>query len=161
MKRLIILFFLLLSTLDASAQTGKSIYQKYSGQENVSAVYISSAMFRMIGKIPDLKAGDDEVDLTPIIQKLSGFYIISSVNPSINENLQSEVKRFIANGRYELLMEAIDSGEIMRMYSVGSEKTVNSFVMFAIDGSETTFICLYGQMDRDQLEKVLAEEMKK
>ncbi|MBR3451223.1 MAG: DUF4252 domain-containing protein [Bacteroidales bacterium] len=161
MKRLIILFFLLLSTLDASAQTGKSIYQKYSGQENVSAVYISSAMFRMIGKIPDLKAGDDEVDLTPIIQKLSGFYIISSVNPSINENLQSEVKRFIANGRYELLMEAIDSGEIMRMYSVGSEKTVNSFVMFAIDGSETTFICLDGQMDRDQLEKVLAEEMKK
>ncbi|MBQ6299372.1 MAG: DUF4252 domain-containing protein [Bacteroidales bacterium] len=161
MKRLIILFFLLLSTLDASAQTGKSIYQKYSGQENVSAVYISSAMFRMIGKIPDLKAGDDEVDLTPIIQKLSGFYIISSVNPSINENLQSEVKRFIANGRYELLMEAIDSGEIMRMYSVGSEKTVNSFVMFAIDGAETTFICLDGQMDRDQLEKVLAEEMKK
>lgn len=161
MKRLIILFFLLLSTLDASAQTGKSIYQKYSGQENVSAVYISSAMFRMIGKIPDLKAGDDEVDLTPIIQKLSGFYIISSVNPSINENLQSEVKRFIANGRYELLMEAIDSGEIMRMYSVGSEKTVNSFVMFAIDGSETTFICLDGQMDRDQLEKVLVEEMKK
>lgn len=161
MKRLIILFFLLLSTLDASAQTGKSIYQKYSGQENVSAVYISSAMFRMIGKIPDLKAGDDEVDLTPIIQKLSGFYIISSVNPSINENMQSEVKRFIANGRYELLMEAIDSGEIMRMYSVGSEKTVNSFVMFAIDGSETTFICLDGQMDRDQLEKVLAEEMKK
>lgn len=161
MKRLIILFFILLSTLDASAQTGKSIYQKYSGQENVSAVYISSAMFRMIGKIPDLKAGDDEVDLTPIIQKLSGFYIISSVNPSINENLQSEVKRFIANGRYELLMEAIDSGEIMRMYSVGSEKTVNSFVMFAIDGSETTFICLDGQMDRDQLEKVLAEEMKK
>lgn len=161
MKRLIILFFLLISTLDASAQTGKSIYQKYSGQENVSAVYISSAMFRMIGKIPDLKAGDDEVDLTPIIQKLSGFYIISSVNPSINENLQSEVKRFIANGRYELLMEAIDSGEIMRMYSVGSEKTVNSFVMFAIDGSETTFICLDGQMDRDQLEKVLAEEMKK
>lgn len=161
MKRLIILFFLLLSTLDASAQTGKSIYQKYSGQENVSAVYISSAMFRMIGKIPDLKAGDDEVDLTPIIQKLSGFYIISSVNPSINENLQSEVKRFIANGRYELLMEAIESGETMRMYSVGSEKTVNSFVMFAIDGSETTFICLDGQMDRDQLEKVLAEEMKK
>lgn len=161
MKRLIILFFILLSTLDASAQTGKSIYQKYSGQENVSAVYISSAMFRMIGKIPDLKAGDDEVDLTPIIQKLDGLYLISSVNPSINENLQSEVKRFIANGHFELLMEAIESGEIMRMYSVGNKTTVNSFVMFAIDGAETTFICLDGQMDRDQLEKVLAEEMKK
>ena len=161
MKRLIILTLLLLSTVSAFAQNGKSLYQKYAGLENVSAVYVSSAMFRMIGNLPDLKAGDSEVDLSPLIRKLEGLYIISSENPSLNANLQAEVKRFVANGRYELLMEAIDSGEVMRMYSVGSEKTVNSFVMFAIDGDETTFICLDGQMDRDQLEKVLAEEMKK
>ena len=118
-------------------------------------------MFRLIGKIPDLKAGDSDVDLSPIIRKLAGLYIISSENPAINASLESDVKRFIASGHYELLMEANDSGQIMRMYSVGSEKTVNSFVMFDIDGSETTFICLDGQMDRDELEKVLAEEMKK
>ena len=71
------------------------------------------------------------------------------------------MNRFIAGGKYELLMEANDQGEIMRMYSVGSELTVQSFVLFAVDGSETTFICLDGKMDRQQLEKVLAEEMKK
>lgn len=161
MKRILILTVLLFTTLPVFAQNGKSSYQKYAGQEKVSAVYVSSAMFRMIGKIPDLKAGDSEVDLSPLIRKLEGLYIISSENPSINANLESEVKRFIAGGKYELLMEAIDSGETMRMYSVGSEKIVQSFVMFAIDGGETTFICLDGQMDRDQLEKVLAEEMKK
>ena len=161
MKRILILTTLLFATLTVSAQNGKSIYQKYAGEENVSAVYVSSAMFRLIGKIPDLKAGDSDVDLSPIIRKLAGLYIISSENPAINASLESDVKRFIASGHYELLMEANDSGQIMRMYSVGSEKTVNSFVMFAIDGSETTFICLDGQMDRDELEKVLAEEMKK
>ena len=161
MKRILILTVLLLSTLSAFAQNGKSIYQKYAGKENVSAVYVSPAMFRMIGKLPDLKAGDNDVDLTPIIQKLTGLYIISSENPAIKASIQSDVDRFIAGGRYELLMEAIDSGDIMRMYSVGSEKTVNSFVMFVVDGAETTFICIDGDMDRDQLEKVLAEEMKK
>ena len=161
MKRILILTALLFTTLTVFAQNGKSIYQKYAGTEKVSAVYVSSAMFRMIGKIPDLKAGDSEVDLTPLIRKLEGLYIISSENPAIRASLESDVKRFIAGGKYELLMEAIDSGEIMRMYSIGDEKTVNSFAMFAIDGGETTFIWLDGQMDREQLEKVLAEEMKK
>ena len=161
MKRILILTALLFTTLTVFAQNGKGIYQKYAGNEGVSAVYVSSAMFRMIGKIPDLKAGDSEVDLTPLIRKLEGLYIISSENPAIRASLESDVKRFIAGGKYELLMEAIDSGEIMRMYSIGNEKTVNSFAMFAIDGEETTFICLDGQMDREQLEKVLAEEMKK
>ena len=161
MKRILILTALLFTTLTVFAQNGKSIYHKYAGTEKVSAVYVSSAMFRMIGKIPDLKAGDSEVDLTPLIRKLEGLYIISSENPAIRAGLEADVKRFIAGGKYELLMEAIDSGEIMRMYSIGDEKTVNSVAMFAIDGEETTFICLDGQMDREQLEKVLAEEMKK
>ena len=118
-------------------------------------------MFKLMKKIPDIDLEGESVNLGPIIKTLTGMYIISSENPAINADIQSDVKRFIASGHYELLMEAIDSGEIMRMYSVGSEKTVNSFVMFAVDGAETTFICLDGEMDRDQLEKVLAEEMKK
>ena len=161
MKRILILTALLFTTLTVYAQNGKSIYQKYAGKENVNTVYVSSAMFRMIGKIPDLKAGDSEVDLSPLIRKMEGLYIISSENPALNANLESDVKRFIAGGKYELLMEVSDSGEIMRMYSIGNEKTVNSFAMLSIDGDETTFICLDGQMDREQLEKVLAEEMKK
>ena len=54
MKRLVILAALLLTTLSSFAQDGKSIYQKYSESEGVSAVYISPAMFRLIGRIPDL-----------------------------------------------------------------------------------------------------------
>ena len=157
MKRIILLAVLLLSALAASAQSGKSIYQKYSDAEGVSAVYISPAMFRLIGKIPDLEVGENHVNLAPLIRSLSGLYIISSENGRINEKLSSEVSRFISNGRYELLMEAKDAGEVVRMYTVGTEKIVNSFVMIAADGPEATFICLDGQMDRQELEGVLVE----
>ena len=157
MKRIILLAVLLLSALAASAQSGKSIYQKYSDAEGVSAVYISPAMFRLIGKIPDLEVGENHVNLAPLIRSLSGLYIISSENGRINEKLSSEVSRFISNGRYELLMEAKDAGEVVRMYTVGTEKIVNSFVMVAAEGPETTFICLDGQMDRQELEGVLVE----
>ena len=157
MKRIILLAVLLLTALTASAQSGKSIYQKYSDAENVSAVYISPAMFRLIGKIPDLEVGENHVNLAPLIRSLSGLYIIRSENGRVNEKLSSEVSRFISNGRYELLMEAKDAGEVVRMYTVGTEKIVNSFVMVAAEGPETTFICLDGQMDRKELEGVLVE----
>ncbi|MDY6278135.1 MAG: hypothetical protein SPL35_06950, partial [Bacteroidales bacterium] len=67
MKRIIIFAVLLLSFISASAQSGRSLYLKYSDADDVSAVYISSAMFRMIGNLPDLEMENRHVNLTPII----------------------------------------------------------------------------------------------
>lgn len=160
MKRITLLFAaLMLLCLSAHAQDGKSIYQKYSDAEDVSAVYISPAMFRLIGKIPDLETGDNKVNLTPVIRSLTGMYIINSENASINDQLRGEAERFIKAGRYELLMEVKDHGEAVRMYTVGSDKLINGFVMLAAEPNEVTFICLDGQMARDQFEKLVAEQM--
>jgi hypothetical protein len=159
MKRTITLFAALLLTLCAFAQNGKSIYQKYSDEENVSAVYISPAMFRLIGKIPEVNTGDGEVNLSPIIRSLSGMYIINSENENINASLRAEAERFIKSGHYEMLMEAKDSGETVRMYTVGSEKIVEGFVMLAAEAASVTFICLDGQMPRDEFEAIMAKQM--
>ena len=160
MKKIYAIIALLLLSTAAFAQEGRKLYDKYSDLPQMEAVYISPAMFRLIGKIPDLEVGESHVNLAPLIRSLSGLYIISSENPHINDKMGSEVNRFISNGRYELLMEAKDAGETVRMYTVGTEKVVNSFVMLSADGGETTFICLDGQMDRQELEGVLAEAMK-
>lgn len=160
MKKIIAITALLLSFISASAQSGKSIYQKYSDADSVSAVYISPAMFRLIGKLPDMHVEGNDVNLTPIIKSLSGLYLIDSQNPKINAALPKEVERLISKGQYELLMEAKDNGETVRIYTDGTETVVNSFVMIAVDGPETTFICLDGKMNRDDLEKVLASQMK-
>ena len=159
MKRILFLIAALLLTLSAAAQNGKSIYQKYSDEENVSAVYISPAMFRLIGKIPDVNTGDGEVNLSPIIRSLSGMYLINSENEKINGNLRAEAERFIKSGRYEMLMEAKDSGQTVRMYTVGNEKTVEGFVMLAAEAASVTFICLDGQMPRDEFETLMAKQM--
>ena len=160
MKRIVILFAALLLTCSAFAQNGKSIYQKYSDAEKVSAVYVSPAMFRMIGRIPDLEMGDDNVNLSPVIRALTGLYILNSENPDINGNLRADAERFIKSGKYELLMEAKESGEVMRLYTVGDENIVHSLVMLAREATETSFICLDGDMPRDQLESLIAEATK-
>ncbi|MCR5840988.1 MAG: hypothetical protein K6G86_02815 [Bacteroidales bacterium] len=46
------------------------------------------------------------------------------------------------------------------MYIINSENaSINGFVMLAAEPNEVTFICLDGQMGRDQFEKLVAEQM--
>ena len=160
MKQLYILAAMLLVSISAAAQDGRSLYNKYSDNANVEAVYISPAMFRLIGKIPDMEVEDGSVNLGPIIKSLSGLYILSIKEDRIAEELADDVNRFIKKGQYELLMEAKDNGEVMRMYTVGDDFVVNSFVMLARQGDEVDFICLDGTMPRDQLEALIAEATK-
>ena len=159
MKRIITIAALLLTFIAASAQDGRSIYRKYSDAENVSAVYISPAMFRLIGKLPNLTVGDKDTDIAPIIQTLSGLYIIDSNNPEVNEALRKDTEKYTDSSRYELLMEAKEDGELTSIYTAGSETVVESFVMITNSGSEMTFICIDGRMNRDDLETLFAEEM--
>ena len=116
-------------------------------------------MFRLIGKIPDLKVEDSEVNLAPIIKSLSGMYIINSSDGRIGDALKKDVNNFVSTGKYELIMETKDSGETMRMYTVGTEDIVESLVMFSIEPDEATFICIDGKMKRDDLEKAIASKV--
>jgi len=160
MKKIHILALLLLVSVSALAQNGRSLYNKYSDAPGVEAVYISPAMFRLIGKIPDVELNDGNVNFGPIIKSLSGLYILSIQKGGVAEQLADDVNRFIKKGQYELLMEAKESGEVTRMYTVGDDSTVNSFVMIAREGEETSFICIDGTIPRDRLENLIAEAAK-
>lgn len=161
MNRIFALLVMLAASVTAFAQNGRSLYNKYSDYDNVEAVYISPAMFRLIGKIPDMELQEGNVNLGPVIKSLTGLYILSTTREDIAADLAADVNHFIKRGSYELLMEAKDSGEVMRLYTVGDEQIVNSLVMLARDAAETSFICLDGTMPRDELETLIAEAAKR
>lgn len=157
MKKIYAMMVLLSLSLTAFAQGGRDLYEKYSDLPGISAVYISPAMFRLIGKIPDMELQDESVNLTPLIKSMSGFYILSTEDRATTESLYADVKKFVKSGRYELLMETKDDGQVLRMYTVGNEKTVESFVMVTKEDSEVSVISFDGKMDREQMENILAE----
>ena len=157
MKKLVIILILLGISVAAMAQSGREIYNKYSDMQGVEAVYISQAMFRLIGRVPDIEVNDKDVNLSTFIKTLSGFYMLSCDKTSPASNgLYDDVKKYIGSGKYELLMESKDNGEVVRIYSLGDEKTIESFVMLEKDDSETTFICFDGKMARKDVENILA-----
>ena len=158
MKRIIILAILLLSATIASAQEGKNIYNRYSGGKGVSAVYISPSMFKIIGKLPDLEmetADGNSMNLAPLISTFHGFYMLDISNPATVSAINQEVASMISKGRYELMMEVKEEGETLQIYTSGNEKIIESFVFIASDGDSVQFICIDGEMNRSEIEKLI------
>lgn len=162
MKRIIILAVLLLSATIASAQEGKNIYNRYSGGKGVSAVYISPSMFKIIGKLPDLEmetADGTSMNLAPLINSFQGFYMLDISNPATVSTINQDVASMISKGRYELMMEVKDEGETLQIYASGNEKIIESFVFIASDGDSVQFICIDGEMNRSDIEKLIANSI--
>lgn len=151
---------MLLIAVGAFAQEGKKLYNKYSDQEGVSAVYISPAMFKLVGQLPDINvdmANGEKMDVAPLVRSFSGFYMLSFEQKSAaSAELYKEVTAMVDKGNFELLMEVKDSGSTIRMYTLGDEKTVSSFVCIINEDDETMFFSLEGSMDRSDLEKLIA-----
>lgn len=143
----------------AVAQDARSIYNKYSDAGDVSAVYISPAMFRMIGKIPDLDINGADVNLAGIIKSLKGMYILDCDNAQVGTALKHDTEKLVEKGKMEMLMEVKDNGEVVRIFTSGDEKIVSSLVMLTFEAGSCTFIALDGGMLREDLEKIIAESM--
>lgn len=160
MKKIITIFAAVLVTVCASAQEGRAIYNKYSDKPGVEAVYISPAMFKLIGNLPEIKVSDSELDIVPIVKSLSGFYLLD-VGTQVAPTLSTDVKKALQNGKYELMMEAKDGGDKVSIFVVDKGDVITSFVLLdqEKDGS-TTFICLDGAISRKDFNALVSSAMK-
>ena len=158
MKQFYTFILLLFVSIGAFAQnSGKAIYRKYSDEPGVQAVYISPAMFRLIGRIPDVEIGDSNVNLARVIKSMTGFYMISFKEPDLGRELSADVSGLLDRSDYELMMEVKDDGQTMRMYTVSpTEELITSLIMHVRDKDETTFLSIDGEIDRLALEELIA-----
>lgn len=159
MKKYLFIMALILISAGSYAQSGRSIYNKYSDAPDVSAVFISPAVFDMIGTMPNMSVNDIDVNLAPIIKSLKGFYLLDSENKSVSSLIVSDVEKLVKDQKYELMMEVKEDGEKVKMYITMKGDYVSSLVMLVIDEEETVFINLDGMMDRKELEKLMVSSL--
>jgi len=150
MKKFIAFAVAVLLSVTAFAQGGKALYTKYSDEKGVEAVYISPNMFKLIGRIPDIDMGNGDVNLGPLIRNLSGFYLLSSSNPRVIDNLTQDVQKLIRSGKYEIMMEAKDDGEMVRIYTENKGEDIVSIVFLSQEPDEVSFICIDGLIRQEE-----------
>ncbi|MCQ2110872.1 MAG: DUF4252 domain-containing protein [Bacteroidaceae bacterium] len=156
MKRILTTIVLLSALATATfAQNGKAIYNKYSDRQEVSAVYISPAVFKMMKKLPDINTTAGDINLTPMIESLTGFYLLSTQHKATGSYIKADVDKALKEGKYELLLEAKEDRENVRIYTVSKDEIVTSLAIVTTDDSSVTFICLDGKIPESALEKLL------
>ena len=144
-----------MSVVLANAQDYKNLYQKYSDDERVTAVYISPAMFKLIGKLPEVKIEDNGVDFSPMIKSMTGFYMLQTEDKDLAEKIHKDVSKVVSGHKFETLMEVKQKGERVNIFSLGDNDFLKSLVLTAVSGDETVFITIDGLMKREDVENAV------
>lgn len=157
MKKIIAAVVLLLAAISMQAQSAKNLYRKYGDEKGVTAVYISPAMFRLIGHLPNVELDDEDLDLRPILKSITGMYILNCENAVVADKLLNDVEKMLDSGEYEMLLEAREEGELTRMFTNGNNQVVRSFILLNIEDDEVNFISFEGNIPREDLENAIAK----
>ncbi len=156
MRRAILTIIISLAAITAFGQDYKTIYQKYSDDDRVTAVYISPAMFKMIGKLPEVRIEDNGLDLAPMIKSMTGFYMLQTDDASLAEKISKDVTRIVGGGKFETLMEVKDKGQKVNILSLGDDNFLKSLLLTVFEKGESTFIGIDGLMRRADVENAVA-----
>lgn len=156
MRRAILTIIISLVAFTAFAQDYKTIYQKYSDDDRVTAVYISPSMFKMIGKLPEVRIEDNGLDLAPMIKSMTGFYMLQTEDSSLAEKISKDVTRIVGGGKFETLMEIKDKGQKVNILSLGDDQFLKSLLLTVFDSGESMFIGIDGLMNRADVENAVA-----
>ena len=157
MKNIALTIITVLMAIQASAQDYRSLYQRYSDDERVTAVYISPAMFKMIGKVPEVRIEEKGLDLAPLIKSMTGFYMLQTEDPSLAEKISKDINKVVGGQKYETLMEVKQQGQKVNILSLGNDEFLKSLLLTVLDGNETMFIGIDGLMRRDDVENAVAD----
>lgn len=156
MKRALLTIMIALAALTASAQNYKSLYQKYSDDERVTAVYISPAMFKMIGKLPEVKIEDNDLDLAPMIKSMTGFYMLQTEDKDLAEKISKDIFKVVGANNYETLMEVKEKGQRINILSLGDKDILKSLLLTVFDDGKRMFIGIDGLMKREEVEDAVS-----
>ncbi len=150
MKKLLILFALVLQAVLMQAQNSAldKLFDKYSGADGFTTVYISKAMFDMFASMDTAPKDKDEMQQT--IRRLTGIRILAVEDPSkvpSGFNLYNEVMNATKNFKYEELMVVKDEGSNVRFLVQRKGGKIDELLLIVGGSDDNVAISIQGDID--------------
>ncbi|MGN0195042.1 MAG: DUF4252 domain-containing protein [Candidatus Cryptobacteroides sp.] len=159
MKKIVSLIVACIATcISVSAQTSRGIYQKFSQNKGVDAVYVSPATFRLMNGLNidlDDMAG---LRLKDITADLTGLYILDTGSKEVGRKIADEVRKMVDAGKYELLVSTKDDTDDTSIYAHIDGDTVSDFVLLDISSDGVHWISIEGRIPMEAIQKMMAQE---
>ena len=154
MKRLILSVLIAITAFAAHAQ--HDYFDKYADMEGVTSVYVSKTMFKFIQRLP---IESDDVDMSGIIKKLDGLYILTTEEPQIMEALRKETAFINKKEGYEELMRVKEDGEKVTIYMKEMKNARTEYVLI-MDSTDEEFVVMIfsGTMQPEDVQGIINRE---
>lgn len=158
MRKLILSVVLLLA---ANTLLAQSVFDKFDGQDDVTAVVVNKKMFSLISK---MKVEDKETQqYVNLIKKLDNLKVFVTNSDKKSDEMKAVADKYIKSADLEELMRINEKGKSIKIYvrSGATDSQIKELLMF-IEGSgkeESVLMSLTGNFDLDEL-SVLTDKMK-
>jgi len=151
MRRIVIIIAAAIMALPGLAQESQlnKIFDKYSGQEGYTSVYITSYMFDLFSKLAD----DDDLD--NVTKGLEAIKILTSNgSESKREAFFNEINTALSTSIYKDFMIVKDGGQevVFKVRDEGNK--ITEFVMIVKDKDEPVLLFLQGDIDLKKIAKM-------
>ncbi|RZJ67828.1 MAG: DUF4252 domain-containing protein [Flavobacterium sp.] len=155
MKKLILIAIVALMPTLFYAQTA---FDKFDGQDDVTAVVVNKKMFKMMGEVKN-KESQQYLNL---IKKLDNLKVFTTQSTRVTSEMKVTAEKYIKSAGLEELMRVTEKGQNIKILvkSGASETQVKELLMF-IEGSgknETVLMSLTGDFDLNDI-SLLTDKM--
>jgi len=151
-----VLFVLLFSPVFLTAQnTTDTLFDKYSGKDGVTSVYITQNMFSLFA---DIDTKEDEEEFTDLVKNLKYIKILSIENDTLgkykNVNFYDDVMKGKSAGNYEELMVIKKDGKNVNFLITKDGKIIKELLMLVDGKDEKVLISIQGDIDLKMISKL-------
>ena len=146
---ILVAIMLMMTSINAQAQ--KNPFDKFSDYEDVTYIFISEAMLKLVGTtaIPNI----DGIDINEIGSKLKSIQIITSEKHTKN-SLKSEAMSIIKKDSYEKLIQVSEKDNKVDIYFKDGKK--NSIIVMVNDEKDDTVLIVFsGEFGMANIAKML------
>ena len=146
---ILVAIMLMMTSINAQAQ--KNPFDKFSDYEDVTYIFISEAMLKLVGTtaIPSI----DGIDINEIGSKLKSIQIITSEKHTKN-SLKSEAMSIIKKESYEKLIQVSEKDNKVDIYFKDGKK--NSIIVMVNDEKDDTVLIVFsGEFGMANIAKML------
>jgi hypothetical protein len=151
MKKIILNLVLLISPFLLIAQNTPvdELFEKYSGKEGFTSVYITSYMFSMFA---DMETEDPEFD--ELVKNLTGIKILATdENYSGNVNFYTEIINKIPLSKYKELMVIKEKDQDVKFLIHEKDGKITELLLIAGGKNENALISIQGNIELKKNEK--------
>jgi hypothetical protein len=161
MKTIALMIGLVGLTVGANAQSiMDKLYDKYSGAEGYTSVYISKYMFDMF-RNNETSTGSQEDDMEQLISKLNCIKIlVTDDDPATKApvNLYQEIMKLLPTSSYKEVMVVKEKDQDIKFYAKEEKNKVVELLLVLGGKDENVLISIQGDIDMKNISK-LAKSM--